>query len=267
MEDNPPIILYMEWSKNVKPVPREETEVIEIVTAPDEDSIRLREEVGIMKLKHESLCDQKQQLLRQLNLASDAVSNGRSTCEALDSICSQVAERIETTTESLKKEMRVCDELSSRIERDKNKSIIGEVAERISHQAVESQVSEFLQGELAQAGDPDDLLTSFSGYYDYCHKRLKREMKSTAQLKTVTHSLKKEIVECEQRIVSAERAKKMHVTAPTKAMISKKPKPIVVDRKVSLAKPFAASNNQVDYADDDLGRSRTRASQFSNFFN
>lgn len=260
MEDNAPIILYMEWSKNAKPVPLEETEEIEIVTAPDADSIRLREEVGIMKLKHESLCDQKEQLLRLLNDVSDSVGNGRSTCEALDSICGQITERIGSTSVSLSRETKVCDELASRIQRDKNKSIIGEVAERISLNHDEFQIMEFLQSQLSQSGDPDDLLTSFSSYYDHCHKRLKRELKSVAQLKSVVHSLKKEITETEQRLVIAERAKKIPVAQKPAPL--KKHKPLVVDRKVSIPKPLSAVNTE--YADDDLGRSRVRASTFFN---
>jgi hypothetical protein len=262
MEDNLPIILFMEWSKNARPVPKEESEVIEIVTAPDEDTLRLREEVEIMKLGHQSLQDRKEQLNRKLNDVTDALTNSRSTCESLENICEQIQARIVHSTESLKNEHRVCEELSSRIQRDKNKAIIGELAEGLEKQVTDPQLAEFFKRQMAESGDPDNLLSMFHSFYDNHHKRLKQSMKTIGHLKTVAHSIKKDIAETEQRIVASERAKKIQ----TKPVQQKKPAQ-VVDRKVFTTRPSLGLSNPLDYATDELSSSRAKSTRFTNFFN
>ena len=269
--ENQPIILFMEWSKNPKLVSSQETHDIETITAPDETSLKLREEVDILKLKLEDLRNQKEDLIHQLNRVNDSAAIARSTCEGLDELCEAIKDRMSATSEALARETKVCAELISRITRDKNKAIIGELALRV--ESLDPSIMEYISNKISQSTEPDDLIQRLTIYQDYHHRRMKDAQRLVAQLRTTVQSLKKEVEESERRLAAAERSKLANAAAAksaapgrTKPMTKPKNVPPIVDRKIVPSLPAQF----LKYANDDLAPSRKRAqggATFGNMFN
>ena len=257
-----PVILFMEWSKSARQVSREETEEIEIVTAPDPHSIELREQLEMLKLKLGSLSERKDQLIRQLNDINDATAIARARCEGLDDICEQLVDRLQTTRDALSRETRSCQELVARIKRDQNRAVLGGLTELLDELAPESKICEYLFVELGKTGDSDDLLTRLAAFYAHHHKQVKVASAAVAQLRTVVHSARKDSEHAVQRLHAAERATLVKKVVASTA----KAPPVVVDRKTVPMKPVPVKHSAAAF-DDDLAPPRKRNAGFANIFN
>ena len=256
-----PVVLYMEWSKSTRPIPDEEREEIQTLIAPDEQALILRERVELLKLKLKSLEQRKIEVMRLLNETSDRAAIAKSRCEGLDEICEMLSERLSQTHQKAKKEERICEEIQTRIRRDENKGIMGDLCELLSSNPTEAKLNEFVYSKVASSQDPDDLLANLGYVYEHYKKRVKDETKALLQLRTTVHSAKKDVEEVSHRLSLAQRAKQQRLSAAAK--IAKKPGPsVVADRKVVPTKPNR-SNMDID---DDFGMGkRTKPSySFSN---
>jgi chromosome segregation ATPase len=263
--ESQPIILFMEWSKNPRLVPSQEVHDIDSITAPDETSLQLREEVDILKLKLDTLQSRKQELIHRLNDVNDSTAIARATCEGLDDLCEAIRERLECTTEALTRERNICQELQTRIKRDKHKAIVGEFASKLDRVESESTVLEYIISEVSKSNEPDDLLQRITNFQQYHHRKMKDAQRMGSQLRTTVASIKKQIEESEKRLIIAERSRIAAVTkasqGPTRPDTKTRPIPRVVDRKIVPLKQSA------NFADDDLAPSRKRANNnFGNIF-
>ena len=263
--DNPPIVLYMEWSKNVRQVSKEETQEIEMMTAPHSDTTQLREDVGILKLKLESLAERKQHLIRKLNDVSDASAIARSTCEGLDDQCESMLERVQSLLSSIEREKVICNDLNNRILRDKNKAILIDLVKLLElPESSDMTITEFFKTQLSNSNDPDDLLKKLAIFYDSYHRNTKESSRAVAQLKTVVQSVKKEFEIAEKRLINAKRNQKSQsLPQITGVPDTKKKRTIVVDRKTVPMKP----TNAFAFAHDDLAPSRKGIANSLKFFN
>ena len=257
-----PLILFMEWSKSTRPVPKEETDGIEVVTAPSEESLSIRDELEMLKLRLNNLTSSKEALIRQLNDINDATVIARSRCESLDDVCEAMSERLNHVQEIIKKEIRACEELQCRVNRDYSKAVIGNVASMVDGRSSESAVHEYLYNEVNKASDPDGLLTTLGSYADQVHRMVKENFKQLQQLKTAVHSLKKDVDDAGQRLAHAERARLVRKVVSTS---STAPRPIPVDKKSQSVKPSLESRGIL--FQDDLARPRKHGGQFSKLFN
>lgn len=263
--DNQPIVLFMEWSKNVRPVSKQETQEIELITAPDAGTIQLREEVGILKLKLEAVTETKQQLIKRLNDISDATAVAKSTCEGLDDQCETIAERIDTFQSAVERERAICEDLNNRIQRDKNKASLVDLSLMLERpDTSESSVLDFFKSQLSHSTDPDDLLHKLAIFYDSHHKNVKDNSRQVAQLKTTVLSVRKDLEQSEKRLHTLRKTQAaVPVAAPAIVTENKKKRPLVVDRKTVPMKP----TNIMTFASDDLAPSRKRSTTSLNFFN
>lgn len=261
--DNQPTVLFMEWSKNVRPVSKQETQEIELITAPDAGTIQLREEVGILKLKLEAMTETKQQLINRLNDISDATAVAKSTCEGLDDQCETIKERIDSFQTALDRERAICDDLNNRIQRDKNKASLVDLSLMLERtDSSESSVLDFFKSQLGNSSDPDDLLQKLAIFYDSHHRNVKENSRLVAQLKTTVLSVRKDLEQNEKRMHIARRSQVAAPTAPAIVTDTKK-RTLVADRKTVPMK----SANIMQFANDDLGPSRKRSTTSLNFFN
>jgi len=260
-----PTILFMEWSKSSRQLSQEVSDDIEIITAPDEESLGLRDEVDMLKHRLDSIKSQKGEIIRKLNIVNDSTAIAKAECEGLDEVCELMTDRLDSAFENYSKEARACNELTSRIKRDLNKAVIGELLTMIDAGASESTLTDLAYANLSKSADPDDLLANLSSLNETFHRRVKNESKVISQLRTTVHSVKKDADDAETRLISAERAKVV------KLVVSKNAKPIsskkvpVIDRKVIPTRPAV---NPIHIEVDDLGVSckRKKNSEFSNLF-
>ena len=256
-----PVILYMEWSKSARPIPEEERQEIQTITAPDEQALMLREKIEMLKIKLDSLQQRKMEIMKLLNETSDKTAIAKGRCEGLDEMCEMLSERINVCAENTKKTERVCEELETRIKRDENKAVVGEFCDLLGSQQPESKLTEFLYSKVTSSSDPDDLLGRLSSLYEYYRKKVKEETKSIMQLRSTVHSARKDVEEATQRLAAAQRAKQQRLSAATKA--TKQSSHTVADRKVVPTKPQNRSNIMDD---DDFGTGK-RVKPSYNFFN
>jgi hypothetical protein len=264
--DNQPTILYMEWSKNVRPVSKQESQEIEMMTAPDSSTVQLREEVGILKLKLEALAEQKHQLIHKLNQISDATAIARSTCEGLDDQCETIAERIQTVQSNLDRETAICEDLNNRIQRDTNRASLVDLQSMLQNpDNSDSSLLEYFKAHLASSTDPDDLLQKLAAFYDSHHRQVKENSRLVAQLKTTVQSVKKDLDLTEKRLTNVRRSQVAGIASVDSSLKgdNKKKRPLVVDRKTVPMKP----SNSIAFANDDLGPARKRTTGTINFFN
>ena len=264
-----PMVLFMEWSKSTRPLSQKVCEEIEILTAPDEESLGLRDELDMLKHKLDSIRAQKSEVIRKLNIVNDATAIAKAECEGLDEVCELMAERLRSFVENQKKETRACDELSLRIKRDSNRAVIGELLILIeTGGTVESKLTETAYAYLSKSADPDDLLAKLSALYENFRKRVKDETKSLVQLKTTVHSVKKDAEDAQQRLLAAERAQLVKkVVSKNTNSVKKVVGPPVVDRRV-IAHPRQPNRTGGEDQDDLMlsGKRQKNSSNFSHLF-
>ena len=271
--DELPIILFMEWSKTSRPVTREENEEIEIVAAPDSESFEIRDELGILKLKLDSLRKNKENIIRSLNDINDATALWKARCDGLDEICEAFSDRLVHSIDAHKKEVRLCEELVARVKRDQNQAVIGELSAKLAEAQSESQLTDFASQQLQSSSDPDDLLAKIGAFYDGFHRKVKEEIKALSQLKTTVHSLKKEDQDSEQRMLATEKAKLAKLVVSQNNISSVRKPPRVVDRKMVPMKQTVVTLDHSSYLDDDLApcrkksNSHQRSGGFGSLFN
>lgn len=257
----------MEWSRSSREISKEESEELELVVAPTEETIQLHERIGISELKFKSLSDHKQTLIRDLNAINDSTAISKANCEGLEDICEKIRDRLSETRIQITTGKRTCEELQTRIQRDANLIIVGKVSELLEQQASESIISDFVYKELAENTDPDDLLARLNGYYDTSHRRVKEAVRQIAQLKTSVHSLKKDEEEAQIRLTMIERSKQ----AKKPITQDNIPKVSIIDRKVAPTKPILVlpSSGGRSRLGDDLAppRKRREVSEFGKMFN
>ena len=264
--DNQPTVLYMEWSKNVRQVSKQESQEIQMMTAPDPSTMELREEVAMLKMKLEALSEQKHQLIYKLNEISDATAIAKSTCEGLDDQCETIAERIQTARGNLDHEKAICEDLNNRIQRDSNRAILLDLSAMLDNpDSSDGSLLEFFKSQLLNSLDPDDLLQKLAIFYDAHHRQVKENSRLVAQLKTTVQSVKKDLEISEKRLTSVRRSQAVVNSAPVPTISAdiKKKRPVVVDRKTVPMKP----SNAMAFASDDLAPVRKRTTNTLNFLN
>lgn len=260
--DDLPMVLFMEWSKSSRPLSQAVTAELESLAAPDVESLGLRDELDMLKERLNSIRVQKDGVIRKLNFANDSTAIAKAECEGLDEVCDLMGERLTSFLDNYKKEAHACEELSTRIKRDMNRAVIGELLIMIDGAESEAKLTEMAYSNLSKSADPDDLLAKLTTLYEYYHRKVKEETKSVAQLRTTFYSLKKDAEDEEQRMIASERAKLVKKVV-TKQVTSRKP--AVVDRKVNPSHPVV---NRARMEDDELtmSRKRQKGSNYSQLF-
>ena len=250
----------------MRQVSKQESQEIEIMTAPDTNTIELREEVGILRMKLGALAEQKHELITKLNHISDATAIAKATCEGLDDQCEMMAERIQTAQTNLDREKAICEDLNNRIQRDTNRASLVDLSAMIQNlDSSDSSVLEYFKAQLTNSMDPDDLLQKLATFYDIHHRQVKETSRLVAQLKTTVQSVRKDVESSEKRLVSVRRSQTVGNSGPVPpiAVDIKKKRPLVVDRKTVPMKP----SNPMVFASDDLAPTRRRTTNTLNFFN
>ena len=254
--DDLPMILFMEWSKTARPVSHEASQEIEIVSAAsDSASLEMRDQVNVLKHRLDSLQDRKDEIIKSINQVTDALETAKSRCQGLEEICEAFSDRLARSTEIYTTELRNCQELESRIKRDHNSAVVGELSTRLAD--ADYALVEFINARLSESADPDDLLIKIASFYESYKKRVKDASKQLDQLRTSVHSLKREIQIGESQVIANTNKRKIVATQP-------KPVParIVIDRKTAPIK-----HNHQQYMQDDLLHRKPSRSNFSSLFN
>jgi hypothetical protein len=202
-----PVILFMEWSKSSRPISTNESGGTETAQPPDDQAESLRDQVETLKIKLEACLEKRRELTDNLNEISEKVTAAKSLCESLEKISDMLCERVSLSEDSERKVKRICQDLESRIRRDSNRAVIGDLTELLlSHQS-ESRLSDFFSSQLAISENPDELLSFLGSLYDHYHKKVKETTSTFSQLKTAVHSLRRDVDDAGRKLGAAQRAR------------------------------------------------------------
>jgi DNA repair ATPase RecN len=229
------------------------------VDVDDERAMNLRGSLAKLSLKVDGLREHKRKIIHELNDINDATTASRAKCDGIDELCTVLEDRLTSARTLTAREEKLCDDLSHRIERDRNKCIVADVAAMLDNQCGDSSIVEFVMRHLGSSSDPDGLLSDLNALYVFYHKKVKDASQAITQLRTGVNLARNDIEHAENRLVALQRAKQ------TQALVKKDAKPSrAIDRKVVPTKPRPATTLN-DHDELGVPSKRSRRSGY-NFF-